>query len=250
VGATALDPRGVLSTCVVRGSAAAATHEICCTTAPALQPPGTHADVDESDSRRRVADDRAQPLIGIGSDRLNAKLHRVHRRMAAWAGRTASASPVWSSTWVRALVSRSTRPRCKLPRHSARCCLLTAAAFCCWRTRLAPVKRLAHGSSRSARFFDRLGRKSAAGAVRRHRPHVLPSGYDLRGDDGIARAVDEIERSIGLERLRPDPWQRFQSRGSAVPSTGTRTSAKACWRRGVCQDARPSRAARRAVGAR
>jgi len=50
-------------------------------------------------------------------------------------------------------------------------------------------------------LFDRLGRDSRLGLCV-DTAHTFASGYDLRVDDGITRAVDEIERSIGLDRLR------------------------------------------------
>jgi deoxyribonuclease-4 len=49
--------------------------------------------------------------------------------------------------------------------------------------------------------FDRLGRDSRLGLCM-DTAHTFASGYDLRGSDGIARALDEIEQYLGLDRLR------------------------------------------------
>jgi deoxyribonuclease-4 len=63
------------------------------------------------------------------------------------------------------------------------------------------------GNTLGARFeqigavFDRLGRDKRLGLCL-DTAHTFASGYDLRDKDGIARAVDEIERSMGLDRLR------------------------------------------------
>jgi deoxyribonuclease IV len=63
------------------------------------------------------------------------------------------------------------------------------------------------GNTLGARFaqigavFDRLGRDQRLGLCL-DTAHTFASGYDLRDKDGIARAVDEIERSMGLDRLR------------------------------------------------
>jgi deoxyribonuclease-4 len=63
------------------------------------------------------------------------------------------------------------------------------------------------GDTLGARFaqigelFERLGRDPRLGLCL-DTAHTFASGYDLRLDDGIARAVDEIEASIGLDRLR------------------------------------------------
>lgn len=63
------------------------------------------------------------------------------------------------------------------------------------------------GDTLGARFeqiggvFDRLGREARLGLCL-DTAHTFASGYDLRVDDGIARAVDEIERSMGVDRLR------------------------------------------------
>ncbi len=50
-------------------------------------------------------------------------------------------------------------------------------------------------------LFDRLGRDARLG-VCLDSAHTFASGYDLRIVDGIERAVDEIDRAIGLDRLR------------------------------------------------
>ncbi len=50
-------------------------------------------------------------------------------------------------------------------------------------------------------LFDRLDRDPRLG-VCLDSAHAFASGYDLRVADGIERAVDEIDRSIGLDRLR------------------------------------------------
>jgi deoxyribonuclease IV len=49
--------------------------------------------------------------------------------------------------------------------------------------------------------FDRLGRDERLGLCM-DTAHTFASGYDLRVDDGIERALDEISRSVGLERLK------------------------------------------------
>lgn len=49
--------------------------------------------------------------------------------------------------------------------------------------------------------FDRLGRDARLGLCL-DTAHTFASGYDLRAEDGVSRAVDEIDRSIGLERFR------------------------------------------------
>lgn len=62
------------------------------------------------------------------------------------------------------------------------------------------------GKTLGARFeqigalFDRLERHPRLGLCV-DTAHTFASGYDLRVEDGIAQAVDEIKRSIGLERL-------------------------------------------------
>jgi len=50
-------------------------------------------------------------------------------------------------------------------------------------------------------LFDRLGRDSRLGLCL-DTAHTFASGYDLRVDEGIQRAVDEIADHIGLDRLR------------------------------------------------
>src|SRR5205823_508903 len=50
-------------------------------------------------------------------------------------------------------------------------------------------------------LFTRLGRDARLG-VCMDTAHTFASGYDLRVDDGIQRAVDEISEYIGIERLR------------------------------------------------
>jgi deoxyribonuclease-4 len=50
-------------------------------------------------------------------------------------------------------------------------------------------------------LFDRLARHARLG-VCLDTAHTFASGYDLRSDDGIALALDEIDRSIGVERVR------------------------------------------------
>ncbi|HET6315634.1 MAG TPA: deoxyribonuclease IV [Chloroflexota bacterium] len=63
------------------------------------------------------------------------------------------------------------------------------------------------GETLGARFeqigsvFDRLGRDARLGLCL-DTAHTFASGYDLRRDDEIQRAVDEVERFIGLDRLR------------------------------------------------
>ncbi len=50
-------------------------------------------------------------------------------------------------------------------------------------------------------LFDRLGRDARLGLCL-DTAHTFASGYDLRIDEGIARAVDEISAHIGIDRLR------------------------------------------------
>jgi len=50
-------------------------------------------------------------------------------------------------------------------------------------------------------LFERLGHDARLGLCV-DTAHTFASGYDLRGDDGIARAVDEISAHIGIDRLR------------------------------------------------
>jgi deoxyribonuclease IV len=50
-------------------------------------------------------------------------------------------------------------------------------------------------------LFDRLGRDPRLGLCV-DTAHTFASGYDLRISDGLEQAVDEVERFIGLERLR------------------------------------------------
>jgi deoxyribonuclease-4 len=50
-------------------------------------------------------------------------------------------------------------------------------------------------------LFERLGRDARLGLCL-DTAHTFASGYDLRIDDGIERVVDEIDRFIGLDRLR------------------------------------------------
>jgi deoxyribonuclease IV len=63
------------------------------------------------------------------------------------------------------------------------------------------------GDTLGARFeqigavFDRLGRDPRLGLCV-DTAHTFASGYDLRVGEGIARAIDEIDRFIGLDRLR------------------------------------------------
>ena len=49
-------------------------------------------------------------------------------------------------------------------------------------------------------LFDRLGRHPRLGLCV-DTAHTFASGYDLRVDDGISRAIDEIAQYIGIERL-------------------------------------------------
>jgi deoxyribonuclease-4 len=49
--------------------------------------------------------------------------------------------------------------------------------------------------------FDRLGRDERLGLCM-DTAHTFASGYDLRQDDGVQRALDEISRSMGIERLK------------------------------------------------
>ena len=49
--------------------------------------------------------------------------------------------------------------------------------------------------------FDRLGRDARLGLCM-DTAHTFASGYDLRQDDGVQRALDEISRSMGIERLK------------------------------------------------
>ena len=49
--------------------------------------------------------------------------------------------------------------------------------------------------------FDRLGRDERLGLCM-DTAHTFASGYDLRQEDGVQRALDEISRSIGIERLK------------------------------------------------
>jgi deoxyribonuclease-4 len=49
-------------------------------------------------------------------------------------------------------------------------------------------------------LFERLGRDARLGLCV-DTAHTFASGYDLRTDDGISQAVDEISRFIGLDRL-------------------------------------------------
>jgi deoxyribonuclease IV len=49
-------------------------------------------------------------------------------------------------------------------------------------------------------LFDRLGRDKRLGLCL-DTAHTFASGYDLRIDEGIQRALDEIDRHMGLERL-------------------------------------------------
>jgi deoxyribonuclease-4 len=63
------------------------------------------------------------------------------------------------------------------------------------------------GDTLGARFeqigslFDQLGRDRRLGLCL-DTAHTFASGYDLRVDDGIERALDEIEQFMGLDRLR------------------------------------------------
>jgi deoxyribonuclease IV len=50
-------------------------------------------------------------------------------------------------------------------------------------------------------LIDRLARDARLGLCL-DTAHTFASGYDLRSDDGSVRAGDEIDRSIGLDRLR------------------------------------------------
>ncbi|MBV9580609.1 MAG: deoxyribonuclease IV [Chloroflexi bacterium] len=50
-------------------------------------------------------------------------------------------------------------------------------------------------------LFDRLGRDPRLGLCM-DTAHTFASGYDLRSDGGIQRAVDEIAEFIGVERLK------------------------------------------------
>jgi deoxyribonuclease IV len=63
------------------------------------------------------------------------------------------------------------------------------------------------GETLGARFeqigslFERLGRDKRLGLCM-DTAHTFASGYDLRRDDGLARALEEIEQYIGLDRLQ------------------------------------------------
>jgi deoxyribonuclease-4 len=50
-------------------------------------------------------------------------------------------------------------------------------------------------------LVDRLGRHSRIGLCL-DTAHTFASGYDLRIDEGIQRAVEEVDRFIGVDRLR------------------------------------------------
>ncbi|MBV9169581.1 MAG: TIM barrel protein, partial [Chloroflexi bacterium] len=49
--------------------------------------------------------------------------------------------------------------------------------------------------------FDRLGRDGRLGLCM-DTAHTFASGYDLRVDAGVQQALDEIDASIGIDRLR------------------------------------------------
>ena len=49
--------------------------------------------------------------------------------------------------------------------------------------------------------FDRLGRDARLGLCL-DTAHTFASGYDLRQDDGIQQAIDEIDQHLGMERLK------------------------------------------------
>lgn len=63
------------------------------------------------------------------------------------------------------------------------------------------------GDTLGARFaqigalFDRLDRDTRLG-ICLDTAHTFASGYDLRVSEGLARTIDEIDSSIGLDRLR------------------------------------------------
>jgi len=63
------------------------------------------------------------------------------------------------------------------------------------------------GDTLGARFeqigsvFDRLGRDQRLGLCL-DTAHTFASGYDLREDEGLKRALDEIDQHLGLDRLR------------------------------------------------
>jgi deoxyribonuclease IV len=50
-------------------------------------------------------------------------------------------------------------------------------------------------------LFDQLGRDARLGLCL-DTAHTFASGYDLRVADGLSSAVDEIDRFVGLDRLR------------------------------------------------
>jgi apurinic endonuclease APN1 len=63
------------------------------------------------------------------------------------------------------------------------------------------------GNMLGARFsqigalLDRLGRDLRLGLCL-ETAHAFASGYDLRLDDGLTEALEEIERNVGQDRLR------------------------------------------------
>jgi deoxyribonuclease-4 len=75
-----------------------------------------------------------------------------------------------------------------------------------FRSRLLLENSAGSGDTLGARFeqigrlVDRLDRDTRLGLCL-DTAHTFASGYDVRTDDGLACALDEIERTIGLDRL-------------------------------------------------
>jgi deoxyribonuclease-4 len=199
---------GGLSTCVGRAQALGAEcMQIFLSTPQRWQPP-RHSDEEVEEYKRLLAETEISPvfahaayLINLAATDPGIRQRSVDNLSASlgWADRVGVAGLV---VHVGSGLAQPVEEAEVQAAEALRQVLLTDS-----RCVLLLENSAGSGKTLGARFaqigalFDRLGRDPRLGLCV-DTAHTFASGYDLRSDDGIAQAVDEIERSIGLDRLR------------------------------------------------